>query len=83
MKQFNLTSYTSGRIVKTIQAQTIQQAKEILDNKGYDYQNNYFIESVEDSTKEWEQSLTRNIIEDIMLRAEENDNEYLFINYRH
>lgn len=46
METFNLTSYENGRIIKTIKAETMQEAKNLLENKGYDCQDDYFLESV-------------------------------------
>jgi hypothetical protein len=46
METFNLTSYENGRIIKTIKAKTMHEAKNILETKGYDCQDDYFIESV-------------------------------------
>lgn len=53
MKKFNLTSYNSGRIIKTIEALSMQDAKNFLENIGYDCQDDYFLQTVEDATKEW------------------------------
>jgi hypothetical protein len=46
METFNLTSYENGRVIKTIKAETMQDAKNILELKGYDCQDDYFLESV-------------------------------------
>ena len=52
METYHLTSYENGRIIKTIQAENIQVAKAILEQKGYDCQNDYFLESTKDAD-EW------------------------------
>jgi hypothetical protein len=46
METFNLTSYENGRVIKTIKAKTMQDAKNILELKGYDCQDDYYLESV-------------------------------------
>lgn len=51
MKTFNLTSYENGRIVKTIKAETMQIAKNELELKGYDCQDDYFLEPIEETSK--------------------------------
>ncbi len=51
MKTFNLTSYASGRIVKTIKAETMEIAKNELEQKGYDCQDDHFLETVEETAK--------------------------------
>ncbi len=51
MKTFNLTSYENGRIVKIIKAETMQDAKNQLELKGYDCQDDYYLETVEDRNK--------------------------------
>jgi hypothetical protein len=42
---FNLISYHTGCIRKTIQAETPQEAKDILESKGYDCIDDHYIES--------------------------------------
>jgi len=39
METFNITSYASGRIRKTIVAKSMEDAKKQLEEKGYDFQN--------------------------------------------
>lgn len=51
METFNLTSYENGRIIKTIKVETMQDAKNILELKGYDCQDDYFLETVEETAK--------------------------------
>jgi hypothetical protein len=82
MQKFNLTSYNSGKIIKTIDAISMQDAQNILEQKGYDCQDDYFLESVEDATAEYLKSCRYAQIQNLMNYAEENDPEYLLINYR-
>jgi len=82
MKTFNLTSYENGRIVKSIKAVTTQDAQNQLESKGYDCQDDYFLESVEDATAEYLRAGRYAQIQNLMNYAEENDAEYLLINYR-
>ena len=82
MKTFNLTSYENGRIIKSIKAVTMQDAKNQLESKGYDCQDDYFLQSVEDATAEYLKAGRYAQIQNLMNDAEENDAEYLFINYR-
>jgi len=51
MKNFNLISYENGRIVKSVKADTIQKAQNELEQKGYDCQNDYFLETEEETTE--------------------------------
>lgn len=53
MKTFNLTSYENGRVIATVKAETQNEAQTRLESKGYDCQNDYFLETVEDANK-WE-----------------------------
>lgn len=82
MNTFNLTSYYSGRIIKTVKAEIMQDAKNELENKGYDCQNDYFLESVEDATAEYLKAGRYAQIQNLLNEAEENDANYLLINYR-
>jgi hypothetical protein len=82
MKTFNLTSYENGRIIKSIKAETMQDAQNQLELKGYDCQDDYFLESVEDATAEYLKAGRYAQIQNLMNYAEENDAEYLLINYR-
>jgi len=82
MKTFNLTSYASGRIRKTITAVSMEDAKNQLESKGYDCQDDYFLETVEQSTSDYLKSTRYAEIENIMQQAEQDDDYYLFINYR-
>jgi hypothetical protein len=82
MKTFNLTSYASGRIVKTISANSMDEAKNQLEQKGYDCQDDYFLQSVEDATADYLNSGRYAQIQNLMNQAEEDDADYLFINYR-
>jgi hypothetical protein len=60
MTTFNLISYENGRIIKTINAETMQEAQNYLDQKGYGCQEDYFLESVA-TTKEYNQKESRTI----------------------
>jgi len=51
MTTFNLTSYENSRIIKTIKAESQSKAKEILENKGYDCNDDYFLESQDETDK--------------------------------
>jgi hypothetical protein len=82
MKTFNLTSYYSGRIVKTVEAKTMQDAQNQLESKGYNCQDDYFLESVEDATAEYLKAGRYAQIQNLLNEAEENDANYLLINYR-
>ena len=82
MKTFNLTSYHSGSIIKTVTAETMQAAKNSLESKGYDCQDDYFLESVADATANFLKSPRYAEIENIMQNAEQYDNDYLFTNYK-
>ncbi len=81
MGTFNLTSYNSGRIIKTIEAETMRDAQNILESKGYDCQDDYFLQTVEQATREWKQDSRYVRLENLMNDAEENDADYLLINY--
>ena len=76
MKTFNLTSYASGRIVKTVKAESMQLAKNELEQKGYDCQNDYFLESVEDATSEYLKAGRYAQIQNLMHNVEQNYSEY-------
>lgn len=52
MKTFNLRRYSNGNIVKTVKADTLQKAKTELELKGYDCQDDFFLEDSNDTTKE-------------------------------
>ena len=82
MKTFNLTSYASGRIRKTIVAKSMEDAKNQLEEKGYDCQNDYFLETVEETTNNFLKATRYAEIENIMQQAEQNDADYLMFNYR-
>lgn len=82
MKKFNLTSNYSGKIIKTINATSMQDAQNQLEQKGYDCQDDYFLQTVEDATKEWIISSRYARLESLMNDAEQNDADYLFINYK-
>ena len=82
MKKFNLTSYASGRIIKTIPAKSMEDAKNQLEAKGYDCQDDYFLETVEQATSDFLKSTRYAEIENIMQQAEKNDSDYLMFNYR-
>lgn len=47
MSTFNLTSYENGRVIKTVKAESLQDAQNELELKGYDCQNDYFLETIE------------------------------------
>ena len=81
MKKFNLTSYASGTIIKTINSLSMQDAKNELEQKGYDCQDDYFLEYVEDATAEYLSSGRYAKIQNMMEEAEQDDSDYLFINY--
>jgi len=61
---------------------TMQDAQNQLELKGYDCQDDYFLESVEDATAEYLKAGRYAQIQNLMNYAEENDPEYLLINYR-
>lgn len=82
MKSFNLTSYSSGRIVKTVKAVSMQDAQNQLEQKGYDCQDDYFLQSVEGATAEYLKSGRYAQIQNMLNDAEQDDAEYLLINYR-
>jgi hypothetical protein len=82
MKTFNLTSYASGRIVKTITATSMDDAKNQLEAKGYDCQDDYFLMTVEDATENFKKSIRYAGIENIMQQAEQDDADYLLFNYK-
>ena len=82
MKTFNLTSYENGNIIKTVTAKTMQEAKNSLESKGYDCHDDYFLESVENSTANFLKSPRYAEIENIMQNEEQYDNDYLFTNYK-
>jgi len=60
MTTFNLTSYENGRIIKTMNAETMQEAQNALEQKGYDCQDDYFLES-EATTNEYNKKESRTI----------------------
>jgi hypothetical protein len=51
MKTFNLTAYENGKIIKTVKAISMEEAKNQLEAKGYDCQNDYFLETVEETAR--------------------------------
>lgn len=44
MKEFNLISYNSGKIITIVKAKDIQSATNLLASKGYDVLEDYFVE---------------------------------------
>ena len=51
MKTFNLTSYHTGGIIKTVKAESFEDAQNQLESKGYDCQDDYYLETVEERSK--------------------------------
>jgi hypothetical protein len=51
MTTFNLRSYSNGNIVKTLQAENLQKAQNQLEQKGYDCQDDYFLENEKETLK--------------------------------
>jgi hypothetical protein len=51
MKTFNLTSYHTGGIIKTVKAKSFLDAKNELESKGYDCQDDYYLETIEERAK--------------------------------
>ena len=82
METFNITSYASGRIRKTIVAKSMEEAKNQLEEKGYDFQNDYFLETVEQATSDFHKSTRYAENENIIQQAEQNDADYLIFKYR-
>lgn len=58
MELFNIISYASGYVSRTIKAESLQQAVDICNAKGYDIQEDYFLESVKD-TIAWDKKAGR------------------------
>ncbi len=52
METYNLRTYSNGRIVKTVKAENTQKAHDILESKGFDCQDDHFLEPESDTTKE-------------------------------
>jgi hypothetical protein len=51
MKTFNLTSYHTGCIIKTVKAESFDDAQNQLQSKGYDCQDDFYLETVEERAK--------------------------------
>ena len=58
MESFNIISYASGDVFRTIKAESLRQAADICNAKGYDIQDDYFLESVKDSVA-WDTKVGR------------------------
>lgn len=52
MKTFNLRRYSNGNIIKTLKAENLQKAQNELELKGYDCQDDNFLEDSNDTTEE-------------------------------
>ena len=48
MKKFNLISYSSGRIVRTIEATNLSEAVNFCNKKDIDCQNDYYLQPQQD-----------------------------------
>lgn len=77
MGTFNLTSYASGRIVKTVTADSMEEAKTNLENKGYDCQDDNFLETAEQATELYKKSPRYAEIEQ-MRQDEYGDEEFYY-----
>jgi hypothetical protein len=63
MESFNIISNWSGYVSRTIKAESLQQAVDICNAKGYDIQDDYFLESVK-QTAEWDSKIGRVLYND-------------------
>jgi len=82
METFNITSYASGRIRKTIVAKSMEDAKKQLEEKGYDFQNDYFLETVVEATSHFIKATRYAENENIIQQADKNDTDYLIFKYK-
>jgi len=63
MKKFNIISYASGMVYKIISAKNLTEAISICNAKGYDIQDDYFLESIEE-TAIWDAKIGRVLYND-------------------